>query len=259
MDETDLGRALKGRPMRTETTNYQSRIPNSQRDLVQPIRAGRTSRMIRLMIADNQELIRLGLRAMLAGEPGLSISGEADTLAVAIAKAEQVRPDLLLLEYHLPDGSGAEACRLLLKKNLRVQILIMSWDKRMATFRHAMKAGAHGFVYKDICRAELLRTIRLVARGDSNLNSIAVNRARGASRRADSRSHGSRLSLLSPQERRILPLLAEGETNKEIALKLALAERTVKNYIANMFRKLKISRRAQAAAVYLQAPSYGTL
>lgn len=245
--------------MRTKTTHSQSRIPNSQRDLVQPIRAGPASRMIRLMIADNQDLIRLGLHAMLAQEPGLSISGEANTLAEAIAKAEQVRPDLLLLEYHFPDGSGAEACRLLLKQNSKIRILIISWDKRMATFRHAMKAGAHGFVYKDICRAELLRTIRLVARGDSNLNSTAVNRASGTPCRADSRSHGSRLSLLSPQERRILPLLAEGRTNKEIALELALAERTIKNYIANMFRKLKIGRRAQAAAVYLQAPSYGAL
>ncbi len=259
MDETDLGRARKGRSVRTETTHPQSRIPNSQRDLVQPIRAGRASRRVRLMIADNQELIRLGLHAMLAKEPGLSIIGEADTLAEAITKAEQVRPDLLLLEYHLPDGSGAEACRLLLKKNSKLRILIMSWDHRMATFRRAMKAGAHGFVYKDICRAELLRTIRLVARGDSNLTSIAVNRAPGTPRRADSRSHGSRLSLLSPQERRILPLLAEGKTNKEIAFKLALAERTIKNYIANMFRKLKIGRRAQAAAIYLQTPSYGAL
>jgi DNA-binding NarL/FixJ family response regulator len=215
--------------------------------------------MIRLMIADNQELIRLGLLAMFAKEPGLSIIGEADTLAEVITKAERVRPDLLLLEYHLLDGSGAEACRLLLKKNSKIRILIMSWDYRMATFRHAVKAGAHGFVYKDICRAELLRTIRLVARGDSDLNSIAVNRAPGIPSRADSRSHGSRLSLLSPQERRILSLLAEGKTNKEIALKLALAERTIKNYIANMFRKLKIGRRAQAAAIYLQAPSYGAL
>ncbi|MGB4069610.1 MAG: response regulator transcription factor [Nitrospira sp.] len=259
MDEIDLGRALKGRFVRTEMPHPQSRIPNSQRDLVQPIRAGRTSRMIRLMIADNQELIRLGLHAMLAQEPGLSIIGEADSLAETIAKVEQVRPDLLLLEYHLPDGSGAEACRLLLKKNSKIRILIMSWDNRMTTFRRVMKAGAHGFVYKDICRAELLRTIRLMARGDSNLNSIAVNRVPGIPRRADGRSDGSRLSLLSPQERRILPLLAEGKTNKEIALKLALAERTIKNYIANMFRKLKIGRRVQAAAIYLQAPSYGAL
>ena len=150
MDETHLGRALKRRSVRTEMTHSQPRIPNPQRDLVQPIRAGRTSRMIRLMIADNQELIRLGLLAMFAKEPGLSIIGEADTLAEVITKAERVRPDLLLLEYHLLDGSGAEACRLLLKKNSKIRILIMSWDYRMATFRHAVKAGAHGFVYKDI-------------------------------------------------------------------------------------------------------------
>jgi DNA-binding NarL/FixJ family response regulator len=210
--------------------------------------------MIRLVVADNQELIRLGLRSMLAGELGLSIRGEAGTLAEAVAVTRRVRPDLLLLEYHLPDGSGAEACRLLLKeKNPRIRILIMTWDRGVTLFRNAVKAGTHGFVYKDICRADLLQAIRLVARGKSNLNSMGLNQAPRAIHRKDHGSHRSGLHLLSPQESRILPLIAEGKTNQEIALDLALAERTVKNYIANMFRKLHISRRAQAAAVYLRA------
>jgi two-component system response regulator DevR len=239
--------------MRKKAAAHRCRIAGSQRDLRWSIRAGRISRMIRLVVADNQELIRLGLRAMLAGEPGLSIRGEAGTLAEAVAETRRLRADLLLLEYHLPDGSGAEACRLLLKENSRIRILIMTWDKGMAVFRNAVKAGTHGFVYKDIGRADLLQAIRLVARGKSYLNSMGMNQPPRAIHRKGHGSHRSGLHLLSPQESRILPLIAVGKTNQEIALDLALAERTVKNYIANMFKKLHVSRRAQAAAVYLRA------
>ena len=208
--------------------------------------------MVRVLIADSQELIRLGLRAMLAGERGLSIRGEVGTLSEAVAGTRRVRPDLLLLDYHLLDGSSARACRLLCRVNPRTRILIMTEDTDLAVLRNAAKAGAHGFVCKDIGRAELLRAIRLVAGGDSNFDSVALDQAPGILCREDLRNHRSGLSLLSPQERRILPFMAEGKTNREIAFELALAERTVKNYIANMYKKLHIGRRVQAATVYLQ-------
>ena len=256
MDETGLGPALKVRLLRRETTHSQPQILNSPRDLVRPMRVGHTSRKIRLVIADAQPLVRLGLRAMLAGEPDLSIKGEAGTLAEAVEKTERVRPDLLLLEYHLPDGSGADACRLLLKKNSRVRILIMSWDKRAAVFRDAMKAGAHAFVHKDVGQIELRRTIRQVVNSDSPLNPVAVNQTPRALRRKRTRNNRAGIGLLSPQQRRIFPLIAEGKTNHEIALELALAERTIKNYIADIFKKLKINRRTQAAAIFFRARSH---
>jgi two-component system, NarL family, response regulator DevR len=232
---------------------HQGRTDGSQRELARPIRSGRVSRAVRLLVADSQALIRLGLRAMLAGEPGLSIGGEVGTLAEAVTRTRQVRPDLLLLDYHLLKRSDARACRLLCRENPKTRILIMTEDRGPAVRRHAVKAGAHGFVCKDSCRAELLQAIRLVAAGDSNFDSMAVRQAPIVLSREDLRNHRSGLSLLSPQERRILPFVAEGKTNREIALKLALAERTVKNYIANMYKKLHIGRRVQAAALYLQA------
>ena len=195
---------------------------------------------------------------MLTGEPGLSIRGEAGTLAEAVAETRRVRPDLVLLDAHLPGGSGAEACRLLLKAHSRVRILIMTQEKSTAVFRKVLKAGAHGFVCKDSRHAELLLAIRLMALGDANANSMGMSRVSSARRRDGTWSLRSKVSLLSPQERRILPLLAEGKTNHEIALELALAKVTVKNYLANMFKKLNVGRRSHAVAVYLQAQLHGT-
>ena len=245
--------AVVAKPMRKKIVASRYRSAGFQRELARPVRAGRTSRKVCLLIADSRALIRLGLCAMLAGDSGLSVRGKAGTLAEVVAETRRVRPDLVLLDSQLPGGSGAAACRLLLKEHAEIRIVLMTQDKDTASFRAALKAGAHGVVYKDSSRAELLRAIRLVAGGDSNLNSMAVNQTPRARRQEATPSSGSGLSLLSPQERRILPLIAEGKTNHEIALEMALAERTVKNYIANMFKKLKIGRRTQAAAVYLQA------
>lgn len=220
---------------------------------MRPIRAGVTMQTIRLVIADGQQLVRLGLRAMLAGESDFSIRGEASTLAELVETVQRVKPDLLLLEYHLPDGSGAESCRLLLKNNPRMRILVMSWDKRVATVRHAMKAGAHAFVQKDVGQPELLRIIRQIARGDSWIASMAVNQRPRVLVTQRTGHNRVGIWLLSPQQRRILPFIAEGKTNHEIALELALADRTIKNYIADIFKKLKINRRTQAAAIYFRA------
>ena len=165
------------KPMRKKAVAHRPRIADVQRELARPIRAGRTARMVRLLIADSQELIRLGLRAMLAGEPGLSIRGEAGTLAEAVAEARRVRPDLVLLDAHLPDGSGIEACRLLCNAHARIRILIMTEDKSTAASRKALKAGAYGVIYKDSCHAELLRTVRLAVSNEGHLKSASVNRA----------------------------------------------------------------------------------
>lgn len=254
MDETNLGPAVKARPRRRETTYSLPQIPISQRDLLQSTRPGHASRKIRLVIADSRPLLRLGLRAMLAGESGLSIRGEAGTLAEAVAKAERVRPDLLFLDYHIFDGSDAQASLLSLK-NSGIRIVIMNGDTRVATFRNAMKVGAHAFVQEDVSQIELVRTIRRVASGDVSFNAAAVNQGQQALRRKRRKNDRVGIWVLSPQQRRILPLIAEGKTNHEIALEMVLADRTIKNYIADMFKKLKINRRTKAAAVYLQARS----
>ena len=249
--------AMVAKPKRADPPLHRYRNTGSQRDFTRSIRVGRTSRITRLLIADGQELIRWGLRAMLADESGLSIRGEAGTLAEMVAETRRVRPDLVLLDAHLPGGSAAEACRLLLKARSRIRILIMTQERNTTVFRKALKAGAHGLVYKDSGHAELLRAIHLVTLSDANLNSMEESRVSDVLRRDGTRTLRSKLSLLSPQERRILPLLAEGKTNHEIGLELKLAKVTVKNYIANMFKKLNIGRRSQAVAVYLQAQVQG--
>lgn len=234
---------------------HQGRTDGSQRAVARLIQGGRVSRRVRILIADGHELIRLGLRTMLVGEPGFSIRGEASTMMEVAAETGRLKPDLVLLDYHLLNRSGAEACRLLCRENLKTRILMMTEDKDLAVLRCAAKVGAHGFVWKDICRADLLQAIRLVAGGGSNLDSMMLRQAPRILPREDLRNHRSGLFLLSPQERRILPFVAEGKTNREIAFELALAERTVKSYIASMYKKLHIGRRVQAAAVYLQAQS----
>lgn len=250
-------RAILAKPKRADPPLHRYRSTGSPRDLTRPIRVGRTSRITRLLIADGQELIRLGLRAMLADESGLSIRGEAGTLAEMVAETQRVRPDLVLLDAHLSGGSAAEACQLLLKANSRIRILIMTQERNTTVLRKALKAGAHGLVSKDSCQAELLQAIHLVTRGDADLKSAGENRGSTVQRRDGTRTPHSKLSLLSPQERRILPLLVEGKTNHEIGLELTLAKVTVKNYIANMFKKLNIGRRSQAVAVYLQTQVQG--
>lgn len=219
---------------------------------------GRASRVIRVLIADHQELIRMGLRAMLGREVGLSIEGEAGTLAEAVAETRRVRPDLLLLDAHLPNGSDAGVFQRLFQENPKTRILIMTGDKGPGVFRETAKTGAHGVVRKDIGRAELLQAIRLVAGGDFHFDSIGLRQVSRVLYREGPQKYRSELSLLSPQERRILPLLAEGKTNHEIAVELTLAKPTIKNYLSNMFKKLNISRRSQAVALYLQAQLHRT-
>ncbi len=211
----------------------------------------RSSHPIRVLIADAQEVVRVGVRAMLDGEPDLLIVGEAGTLAGTISETRRAKPDVALVESRFPDGSGFEACRLLLKADSAIRVIMMSMSNPSSAFYAAVEAGAHGYVLKDISRPELLRAIRVTAEGASYyLHSEMADQALKALREGLGGAQLSGLYVLSPQERRIMPLVADGKTNKEIAVELSLSEKTVKNYLANMFEKLQITRRAQAAALY---------
>lgn len=206
---------------------------------------------IRILIADAQEIVRAGMRTMLSGQPDLLVVGESSSAAGTLSEAKRVSPDLVLMEARLPDGSGSDVCRLLLHSHPAIRVFMVTMYHSPATFRTAAEAGVHGYVLKGIHLDELLGAIRVVAHGASYLQSEMVNQALSEMRGVNGvRAPG--LHLLSPQQRRVIRLLAEGNTNKEIAVALSLSEKTVKNYLANMFTKLQITRRTQAVSLYFQ-------
>jgi DNA-binding NarL/FixJ family response regulator len=206
-----------------------------------------------VLIADGQEVVRIGVRAMLEGEPDFLILGETATLADTLPKARQAKADIVLLECEFSDGSGADACRRLIEGNPSIRVIMLTMSDLPSTFYAAVGAGAHGYVLKDVSRTELLRAIRVVAGGASYLHSEMVNRAFTILKDGLEAGRVPELHRLSPQERRIMPLVAEGKTNKEIAVELSLSDKTVKNYLLNLFKKLRITRRTQAATLYVQS------
>jgi DNA-binding NarL/FixJ family response regulator len=202
---------------------------------------------IRLLLVDDHEVVRVGLRTVLHNNQGITIVGEADSKAHAAIEAKRLRPDVILMDVRLPDGSGVEACR---EINSRVIFLTSYTDDDSVLA--AVLAGAYGYVLKEIDSAALIRAIRTVSAGRSILDPNVTKRALEWIKTVPTAEGPVRPSSLSPQEERVLALVADGLTNKEIATSLKLSDKTVKNYLANMFQKLHISRRAQAAAFFVK-------
>lgn len=205
---------------------------------------------IRLVLVDDSQVVRAGLRALLGSETGLEIAGEAASVATAVATCARLAPDVVLLDIRLPDGSGFDACRQILRQQPDTRILILTSVADDTLVDEAIRAGAHGYLLKEINAPALVQAIRDVAAGRSILDPAVTARVlqlvRSGSGTADV------LAALSPQERRVLASIAEGRTNKEVGAELGLSEKTVKNYLSNIFEKLHVSRRAQAAALYAQ-------
>jgi len=221
------------------------------------------NRPIRIVILDDHELVRKGLRMLLDQESDLRVVGEADTCAQTLAIARRLRPQLVLLDMKLPDISGIEACRRLLAEMPQLRILVLTSYAEEATVASAIRGGAHGYLLKDVKPDDLIRAIRLVAGGrgylDPRITQQTFQRIRSAPSSCGS-VHG--LRQLSPQERLIMPLLAQGRTNKEIAAQLGLSDKTIKNYLANIYDKLGVNRRTEAVAWYVKeqplSPDAGT-
>jgi DNA-binding NarL/FixJ family response regulator len=211
-------------------------------------------RPIRLLIADDQEVIRVGLRIMCEDEPDLLIVAETGTQAGTLSEAQLIQPDIVMLQDRLESGSGFELCRTLCAMIPRARIIILSSDNTGTAIRAAAEAGAHGYMLEGVNRPELLRVIRAVAEGASYIDTKATHHLFASlqgQEDAASSHQKSGLQRVSPQERRILPLLSEGMTNKEIAAQLSLSDKTVKNYLARMFKKLGITNRAEAAVLFV--------
>ena len=188
------------------------------------------------------------MRALLRQHADVEVVGEADSVADALRKTDELGPDVILMDARLPDGSGIDACREILSSHPRIRVLFFSAYGDKQTVFMTMVAGAHGHVAKDLDLSNLIGAIRRVAAGekviDNSVRSEVMQLLTSRSATARARSE------LSPQEERVMALVVEGKTNKEIAAALALSDKTVKNYLYNAFQKLGIERRTQAAALF---------
>ncbi len=205
---------------------------------------------IRLLIVDDHEVVRIGLRAVLDLTPGMQIVGECSRKSDVKRLTLQLKPDIILLDIRLPDGSGVEAARDILAIRPRTRILFLTSFADEHTVQEALLSGAHGYILKDIASTALIRTIKTVTAGEPLIDSRIGKHAQVFLSGPDYQPGQSKRPLLSPQEQRLLPLVAQGLTNREIAESLRLSEKTVKNYLANVCSKLNIGRRAQIAAFY---------
>lgn len=192
--------------------------------------------MVKVFLVDDHEVVRRGLCDLLSSDPDLQIVGEAGTVAEAKARIPAARPDVAVLDVRLPDGNGIELCRDLLSEHPDLRCLMLTSFTSDEAMLEAILAGASGFVIKDIKGMELARAIKDVGAGKSLLDNRAA-----AALMADP------LSGLTEQERTLLGLLSEGLTNRQIAARMFLAEKTVKNYVSRLLAKLGMERRTQAA------------
>ena len=205
---------------------------------------------IRILIVDDSEMVRTGLRTLLGTEPTLEIAGEAANVAAGIEASARLKPDVVLLDIRLPDGSGIEACRQILKRSPESRVLIVTSVIDDTIVDDAIRAGAHGYLLKEIDGRGLVNAVRDVAAGKSILDPAITARVLDLFKSAG--SGRDPLAVLSPQEKRVLALIAEGNTNREVGAKLDLSEKTVKNYLSTIFEKLHVTRRAEAAVIYAQ-------
>ena len=207
---------------------------------------------IRVLLVDDHEVIRVGLRTVLGQTQGVTVVGEAGTMADAIQQTQRLRPDVILMDVRLPDGSGVEACREILGALPGTRVIFLTSYDDDDSVLAAVLAGAHGYVLKEIDSSALREAIRSVAKGQSILDSTVTERALRWLRGLHDLPATPGADQLSSQEERVVALVAEGKTNKEIAVALGLSDKTVKNYLANVFQKLRITRRAQAAAFFVK-------
>jgi len=209
---------------------------------------------IRILLVDDSELVRRGIKTVLAmqSNPPMRVVGEAGTVADAVAECLRHKPDIVLLDIRLPDGSGFDACRQILQHLPDTRIVVLTSHSNDNFVYEAVTSGAQGYLMKEIDPAGLVQAVQDVASGRSILDPDATNRVLRMLRGGGSSEHGADLSTLSAQERRVLALVAEGLTNKQVGEQLSLSENTVKNYLVNVFEKLQVKRRAQAAAIYVQ-------
>jgi two-component system response regulator DevR len=203
---------------------------------------------IRLMVVDDHEVVRQGLVALLDRRPGFEVVAQAGSVAEAIATAARFEPELVIMDVRLPDGSGIEACREIRAARPQTRVVMLTSYPDEEAVLSAIIAGASGYLLKQIRGRDLITALESVARGESLLDSAVTEKVLDRVRRLASGDVADELSDLTAQERKVLLLVAEGKTNKEIAAEIFLSDKTVKNYVSSILSKLNLQRRTQAAA-----------
>ena len=201
-----------------------------------------------LLLVDDHEVFRIGLRTVLEFEPDLRVVGEAGDAAAGVRAAEALRPDLVLMDVRLGGIDGVTACREIRSRLPEVRVLMLTSFADEDVVMASIMAGAAGFVTKNVGRAELLAAIRSVARGESLLDPTVTRSVLARLVDLSERDRARSTDNLSEREREVLVLVAQGCTNREIAEKLVLSEHTARNHISRIFEKLGLSRRSEAAA-----------
>ena len=203
---------------------------------------------LRVMLVDDHEVVRQGLRALLEAEDDIEVVAEADNGPSAVSLASAHQPDVVVMDVRMPEGSGVEACRAIRDERPDAQVIMLtSFSDDEALFNSIM-AGAAGFVLKQIRGRDLVDAIRTVGAGRSLLDPDVTKRVLERLRKAKFDEKDPKLSRLSPQEERILDMIGDGLTNREIAAKIHLSDKTVKNYVSTILQKLEVARRAEAAS-----------
>jgi DNA-binding NarL/FixJ family response regulator len=200
---------------------------------------------IRVFLLDDHEVVRTGLRALFEVEEDIEVVGEADSVETALRRVPATRPDVAILDVRLPDGSGIEVCRELRSDTPELACLMLTSYADDEALLASIMAGASGYLLKEVRGNDLAESVRRVAAGQSLIDPHLAQRVLDRIRSGP--EEDPRLASLTGQERKILALIAEGQTNRQIAETLFLAEKTVKNYVSNLLAKLGMHRRTEAA------------
>jgi DNA-binding NarL/FixJ family response regulator len=206
------------------------------------------ARPLRLLVVDDHEVVRQGLVSLLERREHFQVVAEAGTAAEAVEMARKFEPDLVVMDVRLPDGSGIEACREIRAEFPNTKVVILTSYPDEEAVLSAIIAGASGYLLKQIRGRDLVSSLESVGRGDSLLDPAVTEKVLDRVRRIATGTYTDEMAQLTQQEQKILLLVAEGKTNKEIASEVFLSDKTVKNYVSSILSKLNLERRAQAAA-----------
>jgi two-component system, NarL family, response regulator DevR len=206
----------------------------------------------RIVLVDDHELVRMGLKSLLEHHPQFDVVGEAGSAREALEQVEALKPDVVVMDIRLPGTSGIDACEQIVNQYPETKVLMLTSYAEDEMLFSAIRAGASGYVLKQIGSDDLIKAIESVGRGEALLDPAVTQRVFQEVRRAVKEEEASAFSHLSQQEKHVLLLVSEGKTNREIAKNLFLGEGTVRNYVSSILSKLSVNNRAEAAAYAVQ-------